>query len=275
MNIENLVKQATSGNKVALEGLTVAIQDDIYYLALRILVNPDDAMDATQDILIKVITNLSSFRFESKFKTWVYRLAANYLLSEKKVLNKDLGLTFDLYKMALEGDLQEPVELRNRPDYQVLLNELRISCTMAMLLCLKLPHRMAYILGDIMEMEHDEASQILSISKDNFRKQLSRARNKVTEFTATSCGLVSTNAKCSCDKKITGCISKQRVDPNNIYFSGEGQYSYNDVKKSLSETTQQLKTISMQKLVKQHKCPIELSKIIDSLVTEGINSNHH
>lgn len=75
--------------------------------------------------------------------------------------------------MDLESDLQDPHQLHSNPEYQVLLNELRISCTLAMLLCLNPVHRMAYIPGGILEMEHVEVSNILSVSKDNFHKQLS------------------------------------------------------------------------------------------------------
>jgi len=85
MKIEFLVKRAIEGDKVALKGIIESIQDDVYYLALRMLANPEDAQDAAQEILIKVITNLSSFEFKSKFKTWVYRIAANYLISNKKL----------------------------------------------------------------------------------------------------------------------------------------------------------------------------------------------
>jgi RNA polymerase sigma factor (sigma-70 family) len=88
MEIENLIKEAVNGNKTALEGVVASIQDNIYYLSLRMLANPDDAQDATQDILIRVITKLSSFRFDSKFNTWVYRVASNYLITEKKFLIK-------------------------------------------------------------------------------------------------------------------------------------------------------------------------------------------
>lgn len=272
MEIEKLVTKAVNGNKIALEGITAAIQDNIYYLSLRMLANPDDAKDATQDILIKVITNLSSFRFDSQFTTWVYRIATNYLISAKRVVNKDPGLTFDLYKMDLEHDLQAPAQLQDNPDYQVLLNELRISCTMAMLLCLNRPHRMAYILGDILEMEHSEASKVLSLSKDNFRQQLSRARAKVVQFTHESCGLVNSCSKCSCDKKLTGAINRERIIPDKTPFSEKSDLQYIEVKNILHETQHELKTLALQKSINHYKCPSELSTIIGLLVEQGIKA---
>ena len=273
MEIEKLVIEATKGSRAALDSIVSEIQDKIYYLALRMLVNPEDAKDATQEILIKVITNLSSFKFESKFETWVYRVAVNYLISNKKVLDRTPDLTFDVYKRELESDLQEPSEFQNLPDYKILLNELRISCTMAMLLCLKPAHRMAYILGDILEMDHIEASKTLSISKDNFRKQLSRARTKVVEFTSKSCGLVSDHAKCSCEKKLTGVINRKCIDPAHMQFHESCQNSYSEIKKSLAETQITLRTLKLQNSVIPYKCPSELSDIIGLLVNEGVKTN--
>lgn len=165
MDTHQLVRSAVNGDKAALEKVITNIQDQVYYLALRMLAHPEDAKDATQDILIKIMTHLSSFKFESRFNTWVYRLAANYLISENKIQEKYQHLTFDIFTEDLESDLQEPDELRQNPDYFVLINEVRISCTMAMLLCLNPTHRMAYILGDILEMEHGEASDVLANQK--------------------------------------------------------------------------------------------------------------
>jgi len=273
MEIEKLVREAINGNKIALEGVTLAIQDNVYFLALRMLANPEYARDATQEILIKVITSLSTFKFESQFNTWVYRVAVNYLISEKKIIDRDSNLTFDIYKEDLESDLQEPLDLQNDPQYHVLLNELRISCTMAMLLCLNPPHRMAYILGDILELEHGEASKILSVTKENFRKQLSRSRVKIINFTTKSCGLVSDRAKCSCEKKLTGAVKRQRINSDRVIFSGGNQYSYKEVKASLLETQQSLRTIDLQNSIKHYKSPSDLSAIIGTLVIEGVEAN--
>lgn len=271
MNLDKLVHQAIDGDKSALEGVVASIQDNIYYLSLRMLANPDDAKDATQEILIKIITKLSTFNFQSQFKTWSYRVASNYLITEKKILSKDPKLTFDIFKSDLESDLQEPAALREHPEYSVMLNELRISCTIAMLLCLNSSHRMAYILGDIFELEHQEASDILSITKDNYRKQLSRARKKVVEFTSNNCGLVSKCAKCSCDSKVTGAIGRGRVQADNIHYANDVDFSYSEIKKSIDETKSSLRTLALQTSINHYKCPIKFGELIESLVVEGIS----
>ena len=77
--VQVLVAQAASGDKEALEVLIADVQDMIFNLSLRMLGTFADAEDATQDILLKIITHLSSFRGESSLTTWVFRIAVNYL----------------------------------------------------------------------------------------------------------------------------------------------------------------------------------------------------
>jgi len=77
----------------------------VYNLALRMLQVPTDAEDATQDILLRVITHLSEFRQESAFSTWVYRLATNYLLTTRKRRAERQNLTFQYLGTALDESL--------------------------------------------------------------------------------------------------------------------------------------------------------------------------
>ncbi|MCH6257486.1 RNA polymerase sigma factor [Puniceicoccaceae bacterium K14] len=273
MNIEKLVTQAVGGDKTALEGAIAAIRDDVYYLALRMLANPEDAADATQEILVKVVTKLSSFRFDSSFKTWVYRVATNCLITQKKRLEKYAGLTFEMYKADLESDLQSPDAFKERPDYPVLLNELRISCTMAMLLCLTPPYRIAYILGDILELSQGEASSILEISKENYRKRLSRARKEVVEFTSKSCGLKNDCAACSCDRKLTGSINRLRIKLGNTPLADGASKTYEEVKRAVAETQESLRTIELQRSIEHYRSPIELGQVIEAIAIEGVKGN--
>jgi len=68
----NIIKNAIQGDRQALEGLIVSVQDLVYNLALKMLLFPEDAKDASQEILIRVITHLSTFKGKSSFKTWVF-----------------------------------------------------------------------------------------------------------------------------------------------------------------------------------------------------------
>ena len=83
-DLEWLVEAAKEGDRKALEDLISKIQNKIYGLALRMLYNPSDAEDAAQEILLKIITRLSTFRGESAFTTWMYRVAINHLLTLRR-----------------------------------------------------------------------------------------------------------------------------------------------------------------------------------------------
>jgi RNA polymerase sigma factor (sigma-70 family) len=92
-----LVKAAVEGSRDALEELVRQIQQPVYSLSLRMLLNRQDAEDATQEIIIRVITNLRSYRFEGSFRAWVLRIAVNKLKTVRK--------TFAERKMASIEDL--------------------------------------------------------------------------------------------------------------------------------------------------------------------------
>ena len=267
LDLETAVSKAQKGDKKALEVVITTIQDKIYYLALRMLCNPEDAKDAAQEILILIVTKLSTFQFRSKFTTWVYRVSANYLLDTKKNFEKDLEITFDDFKQDLESDLVDPTDLKNSPEYPLLLNELRIMCTVAMLMCLDKKHRLAYIIGDIFELNHSEASEILSLSKENYRKQLSRARLKVINFTKNSCGLVDDCASCHCDKKLAGAIKRTRINKNYICFADKSEETYTQVKESIAELAEDLRTVYLQNAIPFLKFPVNFIKTLESIDT--------
>ena len=103
--LEELARQAVDGRREGVRDLLLALQGDIYGLALRMLWNREDAEDATQEILVRVITRLSQFDFRSRLKTWVYRVATNYLLDVKKSPVERQHLSFESFAGDLESGL--------------------------------------------------------------------------------------------------------------------------------------------------------------------------
>src|SRR3970282_2897425 len=79
-----LVQLAKGGRRYALEELVVRHQAWIYNLALRMVHHPEDAKDATQEVLIKLFTRLSTFDGRSSLRTWLYRIVPNHLLNMKR-----------------------------------------------------------------------------------------------------------------------------------------------------------------------------------------------
>jgi len=225
-SLEDLVRRAREGDRDALEGLVSDIQGRIYGLALRMLWHPEDARDATQDILIRIVTRLGTFRGASSFMTWAHRVAANYLLNARKSRLEQQAYTFARFGEELDEGLGEAPAPAGTPDAALLLEEVKIGCTLGMLTCLDRPHRLAYILGEILEMEGDEAARVLAIRPAAFRKRLSRAREAIVAFTRAKCGLVSPERPCRCRRRVAHALRTGRVDPRRLLFAADAEAAH-------------------------------------------------
>lgn len=262
------IAAAQNGDRQALEAVLSSVQDRIHNLARRILVNPEDAGEATQEILILVLTRLSTFRGDSAFSTWVYRVAVHYLLTAKKIRDRDLGLTFDQFAGDLEtGLVADPPEA---PDDAVLYNELRVSCTMAMLLCLSMDLRLAYVLGDIFELDQNEASEILELTPAAYRKRLSRARGEVMAFTARHCGLVGSQAACRCPRRLPAAMAAGRIRPGETPNSTGAEEGYRDVQRRIASVIDGLKAFELQKAVPSRRCPSEIRTQLTDILSSPV-----
>src|SRR5258708_16426793 len=130
-SIEALIEQAKAGSQDALEVIIRQIQDRVYNLALRMLLEPADAEDATQEILIKVVTHLSEFRQESAFATWVYRIATNYLLTTRKRRAEQGQLTFQRLGTYLGARLSNGASsISEGFQPRFIFQEIRLSCSL-------------------------------------------------------------------------------------------------------------------------------------------------
>lgn len=216
-----LVMRARSGDRKALEELVEHHQGWIYNIAIRMLYHPQDAEDATQEILLKAVTRLSSFEGRSSFRTWLYRIAFNHLLNVKRGRVEPESLTFRAYGDALDNtpdmDLPDPQTLS--ADTDLLLTEVMIACTSGMLLCLDREQRLTYILGQIFGVTDMVAAEVLEISCENFRQRLARARRDLRNFMNDKCGLVNRANPCRCARKTRGFIEAGHVDPKNLLFA--------------------------------------------------------
>lgn len=223
-SLEQLARLAQDGNRDALERLVEQIQDKVYGLALRMLWHPEDARDATQDILIRVITHLSSFRGESKFTTWVYRVAANHLRDNRKSRLEEQQYTFQRFGDDLDEGLSDlPFQGAPPIDDALLLEEIKVGCTLGMLLCLDRAHRLAYILGEILEIEGPEAAEILDITRAAFRKRLSRAKADIVGFMKKKCGLINPDASCRCRRRVNYALRLGRINPKQLLFAHDAE----------------------------------------------------
>lgn len=218
--LDLLVVRAKDGNREALESLVRAVQKEVYGLAIRFLWHPQDAEDATQEILIRVITGLAGFNGDSSFRTWIYRVASNTLLTLGKKRMEQTALSFEAFGETLAAGLSDaPLIDTHDIAEELLLEEVKIGCTHAMLLCLDRQHRFAYILGQILDLDHREAAEILAITPAAFRKRLSRANTSIASFMTSHCGLVDSANACQCRRRINTAVEHGCVHPNELLFA--------------------------------------------------------
>jgi RNA polymerase sigma factor (sigma-70 family) len=187
------------------------------------LYHPQDAEDATQEVLVKVLTRLSSFEGRSSFRTWLYRIVVNHLLNVRRSRVEDPAISFRLYGEELDKtpDLEPLDPKANSPDANLLVTEAMLACTSGRLLCLDREQRLAYILGAIFAASDTVAAEVLEITTENFRQRLARARRDLRNFMNDKCGLVNQANPCRCAKKTRGFIQAGHVDPENLLFHRE------------------------------------------------------
>ncbi|MBI3523784.1 MAG: RNA polymerase sigma factor [Betaproteobacteria bacterium] len=232
---QELVRLAKGGSQAALEELVLRHQAWIYNLALRMAHHPEDARDATQEVLIKLLTRLSTFEGRSSLRTWLYRIAINHLLNVKRSRAESREITFAQYGQNLDdmpdAELDLP-DLQAVPvDEQLIIAEARIGCTSGMLLCLDRGQRLIFILGSIFGVSDAVGAELLELSRDNFRQKLARARRDLRNFMEDKCGLINTANPCRCAKKTRGFIAAGHIDPGNLRFARECVTYVRDVSK--------------------------------------------
>jgi len=236
--LQALVNKATAGDKKALETLVASVQDIVFNLSLRMLGTFADAEDATQDILLKMITHLSSFRGDSSFTTWVFSIAANHLKNYKKHMFARYPLSFEYYGDDIEnGKVQDVPDLTQNVEKDVLAEELKMSCTNVMLQCLDMESRCIFILGTMFKIDSRIAGDILEMTPEAFRQRLSRIRRKMADFLGQYCGEYG-GGRCKCKDRVNYAIQSHRINPLQLDYTAATEISIQtmlDVKNAMED----------------------------------------
>jgi RNA polymerase sigma factor (sigma-70 family) len=214
--LDGLARRAAEGDREALSELVREIQHPMYRLALRFLGNPDDAQDACQEILIRVITRHGTFEGRSKFSTWAYTVAVRSLLRTRKRLYESAVRGAEEYAAALDAGMGDVDPTLEEAEYRLLSEEVRISCTYGMLLCLPRPQRAAYLLADVLGLADGEGAEILDISREAFRQRVSRARRTIRFVIDNRCGLVDPANPCRCGRQIASGEAAGVIDRGRL-----------------------------------------------------------
>ncbi len=216
--LQTLVNKATAGDKKALETLVTDVQDIVFNLSLRMLGTFADAEDATQDILLKMITHLSSFRGDSSFTTWVFSIAVNHLKNYKKHMFANYPLRFEYYGDDIEnGKIQDVPDLTQNVEKDILAEELKMSCTNVMLQCLDMESRCIFILGTMFKLDSRIAGNILEMTLEAYRQRLSRIRKKMADFLGQYCGEYG-SGRCKCKNRVNYAIQNHRINPQKLDY---------------------------------------------------------
>jgi RNA polymerase sigma factor (sigma-70 family) len=260
--LSRLGRAAAAGDPAALEKIIAAVRDDVYRLALRMLWHPDDAEDATQEALIRILTRIGSYRGEAAFRTWAYRVAANHILNWRHSRVEQENLNFRRYGEQLIEGLTGPDT--TRPDAGLLVEEVKLGCTLGMLLCLDRDHRLAYLLSDVFDIPSSDAAYICDTTAAAFRQRASRARAQLRHFVGHHCGLVTKAAPCRCDRRMKAAIQNGRVQPDDLHFAADV-----DPGPAISEMEQLHDLASLMRNHPEYQAPEAVTTTIRTVIKSG------
>lgn len=223
---EKLVERAQGGDSAALESLVARHQRWIYNIATRMLWGGAAAEDATQEILIRMLKGLPGFRGQSRFRTWLYQIAVNHILTIRSEAARDLE-AFRRLSDAIPD--QDPPDPRPGAPVALLVEEAKIGCMTAMLLCFDGLQRLVYTLGEIFGAADAVGAEIVGVTPANFRQILSRTRKDLYSFMNGRCGLAKPGNPCRCPRKTRALIEQGRVNPERLEFAASYREKVRDV----------------------------------------------
>ena len=259
-----LIHKATAGDKKALETVLISVQDLVFNLSLRMLGTFPDAEDATQDILLKLITHLSSFKGESAFSTWVFRIASNHLKNYQKHMFAKFPLSFDFYGDDIKNaKIHDLPDLTQNVEQSILAEELKLSCTNVMLQCLDSESRCIFVLGTMFKVDSRIAGDILGITPEAYRQRLSRVRKKMADFLKEYCSEYG-KGTCHCTERVNYAIKNHRIHPSKLDF-------YNAVPKQVmldvTAAMEKIDTISQEfSFCRTYESPERLKEFIENFL---------
>jgi RNA polymerase sigma factor (sigma-70 family) len=171
MSEADLVKKAQSGDREALIELLRCVESAIYRTAFYILGNEQDALDASQEALIRIYQKIHLFQEKSKFSTWVQRIVSNICLD--KIRAKKETVSIDEHEMILPD--------RNNVEEEILRSSLSDDVHAAIA---KLPdvYRTVVVLRYLQELSYQEIAESLEMPLNTVKSYLFRARQQLQDL---------------------------------------------------------------------------------------------
>src|ERR1700722_4326172 len=150
---QELIREALKGSPSALADLVERHQRFVYNVALKMVADPADAADMTQEVLIKMVTKLSQYRAESSFTTWLYRMVINHFISVNRKKTEAQIDSFEEFGDFIDNAyVDENMTRDERQTYADQIVATRNKCMTSLLLCLDRGQRIVVILGSIFSL---------------------------------------------------------------------------------------------------------------------------
>ena len=177
-----LIEESRKGNVDAFEELIKDYKRSAYNIALRVMRNVEDAEDASQEALIKIFKNISSFNMDSTFKVWMYRIVVNTCIDFKRRKSINAVSIDETIDLGSGREIQREIsDESNNPDALIERNYSTQLVNDAINM-LEDDFKTIIILRDIKGFTYDEISEILSCNLGTVKSRLSRGRKRLKEL---------------------------------------------------------------------------------------------
>ena len=203
------IREATQGNLAAIDAVLLAVQPGVFNLAVRMLGNREDAADATQEILLKVVTHLGGFRADAAFGTWVFQVARNHLLTAITRSNESPEVSLEGLSEHLRAGLEfgaafsgDDAQRALTPEDKLAVRQVALKCTQSMLMALDREQRLVYVLDGVFRLSGKDAAEVVGVTPEAYRQRLTRVRGRLDAFTGSTCGLANADAACRCERQL-------------------------------------------------------------------------
>jgi len=174
---ECLLAGLRAGDDAAYETLLERYQQPVYNLVYRLIEDPGEACDVTQDVFLKVFRNVGNFRGQSSLKTWIYRIAVNEAHNRRRWFGRhkrpEVGLEGEEGSRGYIDSLSDPA----RSPFDLALNLERRAAIEKALTTLNPVFQSAVVLRDIEDLSYEEIADILDVSLGTVKSRILRGRD--------------------------------------------------------------------------------------------------
>ena len=183
----SVIAELKAGSEAAYAWLVGEFHQPVYSLVYRILTDPADAADTTQDVFLKVFRGMKHFHGESSLKTWIYRIAIHEASNRRRwwFRHKSKETAMDVQESNEHTAFSVPeaalVDKHKSPFDNAADDELRVRIEQE-LRKVQEPYRTALVLRDIEELSYEEIAEITQVSLGTVKSRITRGRDALRKL---------------------------------------------------------------------------------------------